>query len=744
MILGTKRSRSYLLLITDLMINFIAVFISGAIRHGFADFVQRFFGLGTYATQEQVSTAYISVMLFLLIVYGFLYTQGSRDNSDLLIKGWFSITKELFTRQALLTTLILSYLFVTKQGTEVSRMILVAAQGIALALELLARLTIKIVCRKRIQSGRMLKRVLLVTNSSYAQSALKRSYARIPLARIVGVMILDGSVSGVNDISQKENIQGEIAQNETLQNIVTQNDTIKNEEHKKTEGLLNLPVSYGENGLLSSFKELAYDEVLIDVEPGFSENIGNVILEYEQAGIPVSLNVDTFGISLSDKQITDYGPHHVVRFETNSGSFLAKCVKRVMDIVGALVGVAFTAVIACVFGPFIRLQSKASVFDVIERIGKNGRPFNMYRFRIVDEYDRITPVGKFLKVSCLEHFPKFYNVLNGDMSLVGTRPPSPEEYSKYKKANIKNLSLKPGVTGMWQIDYGDEPKDINDVLRLDLAYIDRWSIGLDIKLMLKTIFVMLRGRRTIPEECRILGVRISIVDMQETVSLIRDNIKNWAGKYICVANVHTTVMSYEDESFREIENNAVLTLPDGRPLSVEAEKRGFQIMERVTGPDLMREMFELSSRTKYRHFFYGSSEETLSALKNKLEEKYPGIEIAGMIAPPFRPLSEQEDEDYVRIINAAKPDIVWVGLGAPKQERYMAEHENRINALMIGVGAGFDYHADTLKRAPKWMQKLSLEWLFRLLQDPKRLMKRYMNTNFKFLRLVKKDRAIHR
>ena len=154
---------------------------------------------------------------------------------------------------------------------------------------------------------------------------------------------------------------------------------------------------------------------------------------------------------------------------------------------------------------------------------------------------------------------------------------------------------------------------------------------------------------------------------------------------------------------------------------------------RVTGPDLMRELLEESGKKHYRHYFYGSTQETLDILREKITEKYPGAVIAGMYSPPFRPLTADEDTEIVEKINAAKPDFVWVGLGAPKQERWMAAHENRVQALMLGVGAAFDYEAGNIRRAPAWMQRCNLEWLYRLMQDPKRLFKRYFVTNTKFL-----------
>lgn len=222
--------------------------------------------------------------------------------------------------------------------------------------------------------------------------------------------------------------------------------------------------------------------------------------------------------------------------------------------------------------------------------------------------------------------------------------------------------------------------------------------------------------------------------MAETVAYIEEHIDELRGKYICVSNVHTTVTGYEEADYRNIQNTAALALPDGKPLSLYSKKHGFPEAERVTGPDLMGELF--SKDNGLRHYFYGGKEETIQVLSEKLPGEYPSLRIAGMVSPPFRPLTEKEDERELQKMNDAKADIIWIGLGAPKQERYMYEHRGKVNGVMIGVGAGFDYYAGTIKRAPMWMQKLSLEWLYRLMQDPKRLFRRYFATNFKFLRLT--------
>ena len=250
--------------------------------------------------------------------------------------------------------------------------------------------------------------------------------------------------------------------------------------------------------------------------------------------------------------------------------------------------------------------------------------------------------------------------------------------------------------------------------------------------IVKQEFVHKVDKSEIPT-CNILGVNIAAIDMPWLVGYLNENIHMLSGDYICVANVHTTVTAYEDEEYREVQNGAIMAIPDGGPLSSVGRKRGFKNIKRTTGPSLMEEIFKISALKGYRHYFYGSTEETLKKLYSVLMENYPGIQIVGMYSPPFRPMTEEEDRVTIEKINETKPDFVWVGLGAPKQEKWMAVHQGQVKGLMIGVGAGFDYHAGNIERAPEWMQKSNLEWAYRLLQDPKRLFGRYWNTNTKFI-----------
>ena len=231
----------------------------------------------------------------------------------------------------------------------------------------------------------------------------------------------------------------------------------------------------------------------------------------------------------------------------------------------------------------------------------------------------------------------------------------------------------------------------------------------------------------------ILWTNINVTDMEKTVRYMETHLEELRGHYICVSNVHTTVTAYRNPQYRAVQNGAAMNIPDGKPLSIVQRMGGEKDAGRVPGPDLMPELFALSEKKGYRHYFYGSTQETLDALKERLAEKYPEMTVAGMYSPPFRPMTEEEDREAVERINAAKPDFIWVGLGAPKQEKWMAEHEGRLCGVMLGVGAGFDFHAGTVKRAPKWMQEICMEWLYRIGQDPKRLLVRYLDTNFSFV-----------
>jgi len=207
-------------------------------------------------------------------------------------------------------------------------------------------------------------------------------------------------------------------------------------------------------------------------------------------------------------------------------------------------------------------------------------------------------------------------------------------------------------------------------------------------------------------------------------------------RYVCICNVHSVVSAYHDPGFRSVINDADMATPDGAPVAWMLRRLGYMGQQRINGPDLMWRYCEQAQSRDEPVFFYGSTEETLATLRIKLLAAFPGLKIAGSISPPFRPLTSAEDESIVAQVNASGAGVVWVSLGCPKQELWMAAHRGRINAVMVGVGAAFDYHAGTLKRAPKWMQDRGLEWLHRFVSEPKRLWKRYLVGNSVFVVLA--------
>ena len=232
---------------------------------------------------------------------------------------------------------------------------------------------------------------------------------------------------------------------------------------------------------------------------------------------------------------------------------------------------------------------------------------------------------------------------------------------------------------------------------------------------------------------RVFGVEYAVASSIGAVNYIKEHIDDLHGEYLCFSNVHTSVMAREDGRYRKVLNEAAFVFTDGNPIARMQRKAGYPDAERVAGPDFMANMFERTQDGSLTHYFYGSKQETLDSLEKELEKKYPGIVIKGMYSPPFRKLTGEEDAQNVKMINDSGADIIWIGLGAPKQENWMFLHKGKINGVMMGVGAGFDFHAGTIKRAPVWVQNMGLEWLYRMFQDPKRLIKRYFVTNIKFV-----------
>ncbi len=232
----------------------------------------------------------------------------------------------------------------------------------------------------------------------------------------------------------------------------------------------------------------------------------------------------------------------------------------------------------------------------------------------------------------------------------------------------------------------------------------------------------------------ILGVGVSATDMANSVARICSVIDQGEKGYVCVTNVHVIMEAQKDPTLKRILNNALMVTPDGMPTVWIGRFRGFSQMDRVYGPDLMLEVCSTSVPRGYTHFLYGGQDGVAEQLAENLRERFSGIRIVGTFTPPFRPLTPEEESDLVKRVDYLKPDIFWVGLGAPKQERFMGAYVNKLRTnVMIGVGAAFDIHTGRIKDAPRWVKKAGLQWLHRLSQERRRLARRYLLYNPLFI-----------
>jgi len=239
------------------------------------------------------------------------------------------------------------------------------------------------------------------------------------------------------------------------------------------------------------------------------------------------------------------------------------------------------------------------------------------------------------------------------------------------------------------------------------------------------------------ETLDILGVHVTVTNLQLACETIEDWIVNKTKTYICLAPVATIVDCQDDSKYRDIVNQAGMITPDGMPLVWTGKLKGIEKIGRTYGPDLMLRLCDRGQRKKLKHFFYGGTEDGNARLIENLKAQFPEINIAGSIAPPFQEIDQIEKEDILEKINQAVPDILWIGLGSPKQDYWMHNHREKLNMpVMIGVGAAFDFIAGTKKQAPRWMRKVGLEWFFRLCSEPKRLWKRYIIGNSRFIFLI--------
>jgi len=250
--------------------------------------------------------------------------------------------------------------------------------------------------------------------------------------------------------------------------------------------------------------------------------------------------------------------------------------------------------------------------------------------------------------------------------------------------------------------------------------------------------VLIAERSSVFPEFRVLGVTVHAVQIPDVIGQMEEWISLPAeGRYIAVAGMHGVVEAQHDPGFKEILNAAAMIVPDGMPLVWLGRRHGFDLARRVYGPELMATFCQQTAARGYRHFFYGGAPGVADDLATRFVSRFPGIVVAGTCSPPFRTLTHEEDRGIVHAIEAAHPDIVWVGLSTPKQECWMFEHRDRLKVpVLVGVGAAFDFHTGRVLQAPVWIGDHGLEWLFRLSQEPRRLWRRYLVYGTEFAALA--------
>lgn len=416
----------------------------------------------------------------------------------------------------------------------------------------------------------------------------------------------------------------------------------------------------------------------------------------------------------------------------------------------------------------VKLSSPGPFLFQQRRRGFLGQPFTIYKVRtmslgsetrtalgVQNNDPSVTRIGRVLRALKLDELPQLFNVVRGDMEIVGPRP-IPVALENRLLEEIPGFGMRhlvrPGLTNVSQVSVVDN--ELDDRLIADWTlraegerhYVANKSLGYDLAMIPLTVLYIGRKlvRRGDKEEefggaasaTTVLGTPVANLNYDGVIAKMQTWID--AGnphRYVCLCPVHSIVEARINPSHKESVQQADINAADGMPIVWAQKVMGSSKASRVYGPTLMLKALEAAAKSNWRVGLLGGHPERLDTLKSHLTERFPGLNIAFQESPPFRKPTETEDAELVERLNDAKLDLVWVGLGCPKQERWMLEHRERVHGVLLGVGAAFDFHCGMLKQAPRWMQVAGLEWFFRLCCEPRRLFKRYATTNPAFMSL---------
>ena len=406
-------------------------------------------------------------------------------------------------------------------------------------------------------------------------------------------------------------------------------------------------------------------------------------------------------------------------------------------------------------GPFLFRQ---------ERVGLGGKPFKIYKVRTMTvgseaktrlgtqlTSSHVTRIGKVLRALKLDELPQLLNIVLGEMEIVGPRP-IPIALDEHLCSAIPGFAVRyqvrPGLTNLGQVCIVDNALDEKLVedwrtrFESDLHYLGRKSTNYDLIMIgLTMLYLVTRFKLIRPQNAAqaiqgkqyvatsIVGTPIANLDYTGVVNQIGEWVQHKRREYVCIVPVHSLIVGFWDRAHRAVLRGSGLCTADGVPVVWLQRLLGYRKASRVYGPTLMLHALDRAQQEGWRVVLYGGREDRLACLESNIKERYPDLNLADAISPPYRPMTTEEDDAMVDYLRELRPDLIFVGLGCPKQERWMAEHSKRIPGVMLGVGAAFDFHAGAVRQAPPVLQRLGMEWAFRLAVEPRRLWKRYLTTN---------------
>lgn len=460
-------ARVYVLMAIDLLSIIVSYVEAVAIRFGIADLTNR------------GEMHYMICLFFMLFctVFG-LFMDWNRDFSK---RGYLVELFMVLRNNTIMFIAVGCFLFLIKQAEVFSRLLFGYFFLFNVLITYLLHVIIKKFMRKYLRSENARVQVLLVLEKDKLSETVREIQKNLQISyEITGIAVLDMA-----------DIAGEC------------------------EGI---PIVANRDSLMEVARQLPLDEVFIKAEKETTSNLRDMIRNFESMGVLCHYSIDIIDWHSRESSIGKFGNHTVVTYSLYSVDYRMRMIKRLMDIVGGIVGLLITAVMTPFIAIAIKLDSRGPVFFSQIRIGKNGRRFKIYKFRSmyidaearkkelldkneikglmfkIDNDPRITRVGKFIRKTSIDELPQFYNVLRGDMSLVGTRPPTEDEFMQYSLYYRRRICMTPGLTGMWQVSGRSDIEDFDEVVKLDLEYIDNWSLGLDVKILLKTIMVIFTGK----------------------------------------------------------------------------------------------------------------------------------------------------------------------------------------------------------------------------------------------------------